>query len=105
MRKFLRHTVLSDLDTVIQELILPLAKIPGPETSEQLTNLIERLLDPEAGNKTQEQTLAYRIEHTLHLADDLTLPFCQLELQLIFATEAGEWANEEKQQHRMSRSF
>jgi mediator of RNA polymerase II transcription subunit 12, fungi type len=95
MRKFLRHTVLSDLDTVIQELILPLAKISRPETSEQLINLIEPLLDPEAGNKTQERTLAYRIEHTLRLADDLTLPFCQLELQMIFATEAGEWANEE----------
>lgn len=95
MRKFLRHTILSDLDAVIQGLVLPLAKISSPRTSEQLTNLVEPLLDPEAGNKTQERTLAYRIEHTLRLADDLTLPFCQLELQMIFATVAVEWANEE----------
>jgi mediator of RNA polymerase II transcription subunit 12 len=95
MRKFLRHTVLIDLDAVIQGIVFPLAKIPGPETKEQLANLVERLLDPEAGKKTGERTLGYRTEHTLRLADDLTLPFCQLELQLIFATEAGEWANEE----------
>jgi mediator of RNA polymerase II transcription subunit 12 len=95
MRTFLRHAVVSDLDTVFQGLLVPLAKIPGPETSQQLVNLIEGLLDPEVGNKAHEQTLAYRIEHTLRLADDLTLPFCQLELQLIFAAEAGQWANEE----------
>jgi mediator of RNA polymerase II transcription subunit 12, fungi type len=95
MRKFLRHTVLSDLDAVIQGLVSPLAKISDPVTRGQLTNLAEPLLDPEAGNKIQERTLAYRIEHTLRLADDLTLPFCQLELQMIFAAEAGEWAKDE----------
>ncbi len=95
MRQFLRHTVLSDLNAVIQGIVFPLAKVPGSETREQLANLVEGLLKPDADNNTQERTLAYRIEHTLRLADDLTLPFCQLELQLIFATEAGRWANEE----------
>jgi len=95
MIKFLYQTVLGDLDTVIQGLVLPLAKIPDSEITEHLASLVEGLLDPETSNKAHKQSLAYRIEHTLGLANDLTLPFCQLELRLIFATEAGKWANEE----------
>lgn len=95
MRNFLRYTVLQDLDAVVQGIIIPLGKLSRGETVQQLTNLVERLLDPDAGSKVQEWTLEYRIEHTLRLADDLTLPFCQLELQLIFATAASEWSNEE----------
>jgi mediator of RNA polymerase II transcription subunit 12 len=100
MRGFLQHLILIDLDAVIQGLIMPLAKSSRPEIYDQLTALVNYLLNHTSrvipSSSVHDQTLASRIENALHIADELTLPFCQLELQFIFAAEVPDYSNEDK---------
>jgi mediator of RNA polymerase II transcription subunit 12 len=100
MRSFLQHLILVDLDTMVQGLIMPLAKSSYPEVYDQLSALVNCLLNHTSGVITKSgvhsQTLASRIENAFQLADDLTLPFCQLELQYIFAAEVSDYSNDEK---------
>jgi mediator of RNA polymerase II transcription subunit 12, fungi type len=100
MRSFLQRLILVDLDTIVQGLVMPLAKSSYPEVYDQLSALINYLLNHTSGIVTKSgvhnQTLASRIENAFQLADDLTLPFCQLELQYIFAAEVPDYSNDEK---------
>jgi mediator of RNA polymerase II transcription subunit 12 len=95
IRDVLRHMVLRDLGIVVEGLVAPLAKSSCMKAREQLSKLVQHLLECDDVKQAEIQTVAYRVEHTLRLADDLTLPFCQLELQSIFADHVFDWSGED----------
>jgi mediator of RNA polymerase II transcription subunit 12, fungi type len=100
MRHFLQHLIIVNLEAVVEGFIMPLAKSPCPGVYEQLSALINYLLNHAPGITAsyfiQDRSLGSRIEDAFQRADDLTLPFCQLELQYIFAAEATNYSNDEK---------
>ena len=86
LHKFLQRLVLLDIDSVIRTLILPLLQSPSMRTSSSMSDIVDRLLI-ENGHKYAEPI---PIEAVLNLADDFTLPFCQIKLASIFTSETTE---------------
>lgn len=99
MHESLQGLVLLNLENVIQLLVRPLVKNHDHETSAILSQLTGRLLYPESLTEfpTQHEKMASRIESALNSASHLTLPFCQLELQVIFASEKSDGFDDEKE--------
>lgn len=85
---FLQCLVLADPGLVNRDLILPLSTHEHTEVRIVLGQVLDDLLGISTETKG-DLPAAGQIEHTLQLADDLTLPFCQLKLQLIFTNAPG----------------
>lgn len=80
MMDLLRNLIVTDVDTVKSQLLLPLIQRSNDEINGWLQLLLDHLLLP--NTSTQEITLdsKSRVEKTLKITDDLTSPFCQLQL-------------------------
>ncbi|KAI9740112.1 MAG: RNA polymerase II mediator complex subunit [Claussenomyces sp. TS43310] len=88
MHELLQELALTDPVAIGQELMLPLTKNEHSEVHNIITYLLDNLLELDVSFEvTISLTSAARIERALQLADDLTLPFCQLKLQMVFALE------------------
>ena len=88
LHEFLQRLVLLDIDSLIQTLILPLLQSPSTRTSSTISAIVDRLLI-ENGHRDAEPI---PIDTVLNLADDFTLPFCQIKLASIFTP--GQFSSE-----------
>lgn len=88
---FLQVLVLNDLVLVNKSFITPLSTSREAHTKLGVAKVVDILLHPR--DQTPE-TLAIstmsRITQTMYLAGDMTFPFCQLQLQMIFASDSSE---------------
>lgn len=80
LREFLQRVVLLETDSMVQKLILPLLESSSPKILFRISTIVDRLL-VEDGPRNAEPI---PIEMVLNLADDFTLPFCQIKLASIF---------------------
>lgn len=80
LHEFLERLVLLDTESVIQMLILPLLTSSNTKISSTISVFVDRLLMGD-GDKDVE---SIPIDLVLNLADDFTLPFCQVKLASIF---------------------
>lgn len=77
LRKFaLLHTA-----SMLQALVIPMLREPGSKSATSITSIIDRLL---LGHSQQGPI---SIERILNIANDLTLPFCQIKLDSMFSSE------------------
>lgn len=104
VKKFIQNTVLTDFEAVAQGLILPLSSTSSSESREQIRDVIRSVLDPATATRN-DSTSAQIVETVLHMADDFSLPFCQLELQLTFVAEASAWSNGESDHSNCLEAF
>jgi len=93
---FLQWLVVTEFDIANESLVEPLASSNNLSVRQAIGNIVHGLLEPgKPRSATALDTIESRIEHTLRLANDLTIPFCQLELQLMFAFESPDWSSED----------
>lgn len=81
MHDLLQMLVLVDTHTTTRSLVIPLLKSPDRSVSDKITAVVDRLLleDSSSGPVT--------IETIFNLANDLTLPFCQVKLASMFNSD------------------
>ena len=84
MYNFLQRLVLVDADSVVKVLVLPLLRIGDERIGNCVITIVDRLV---AAERFQEGAHPIAIEVVLNLADDFTLPFCQVKLASMFAME------------------
>jgi mediator of RNA polymerase II transcription subunit 12 len=109
LHHLLQSYILIDLDVVVQTLMRPLGKNLHPDIAVVLKGLTNRLLYPELpselGIAQDSQTLPERIESALKSADHLTMPFCKLELQVIFTAGKTDDSNGEAEEQECLEAF
>ena len=99
MYKLLQRLVLVDADSMSKSLVLPLLKNGGERVGISAIAIVDRLL---AAERYEEEAKPIAIEVVLNLADDFTLPFCQVKLASMFAMEdAGMKATEDDGSERL----
>lgn len=81
MHELLQNQSLSNPEMLIQKLIMPLLSGPNAEAIDTVDACVDKLLLP-SGSHTTITT-----EMLLDLADDLSLPFCQVKLAAMFRSE------------------
>jgi mediator of RNA polymerase II transcription subunit 12 len=81
LQQFLQRIILVDTESTIQILIAPLSRSNHTGTTEILSSLVNKLLSAEDYVDVTEQI---RIESVLGIADEFTLPFCQVKLASMF---------------------
>lgn len=93
LHEFLQRLVLLDTDSIIHKLMMPLVKTPGTKASSTIATIVDRLLVDD----DRKGTRPIPMDVVLNLADDFSLPFCQVKLASIFIpgqsspeTTAGE---------------
>ena len=79
LHEFLQRLVLLDTDSMIQKLIVPVLETAGMGAASTISGLVDRLLVGGEGRDTQ----SIPIDAVLNLANDFTLPFCQIKLASI----------------------
>ncbi|KAM3068250.1 RNA polymerase II mediator complex subunit [Clarireedia jacksonii] len=82
IHELLQTLVLSSVDSTTKTLVFPVLYGDNEKASRLLSAVINKLLDPIWPNEIPELPL----EATLRLANDLTLPFCQLKVTSIFGS-------------------
>lgn len=93
---FLQRLVLTNLDSVTTELVIPLAKSQEAQILGRLRVILRSLLCLETKSTSPVDLVpANRIETIFSVASDLTLPFCQLALGSIFESEKPDWNSED----------
>lgn len=93
---YLQRLVLTEFDCVIGDLVMPLSKSQDLHVLARLRVIVRSLLGLETNTTSPDDLIiANRIEIVFSVASDLTLPFCQLALQSIFASERSDWTNED----------
>ena len=80
MEELIQRLVLADTEMVIHELITPLLQRLEPHVLNMVDSVIDKLL---LGSRAETPITATTI---LDLADDLSLPFCQLKLATMFSS-------------------
>lgn len=91
---FMQRCIISDVDTVHKDLVLPLISNSNTSIRQTVAKLIRRLLDPVRDTSPlRMDDPSACITYTMSLANELTLPFCRLELQLLVANDAAEANN------------
>ena len=87
-RRFLQRLVLTEFDCVLKEFVTPLAKSQDLHIISCLRAILRGLLDLKTTTTGPEDlVVARRIEVIFGVASDLTLPFCQLALRSLSASE------------------
>ncbi|ELR03214.1 RNA polymerase II mediator complex subunit [Pseudogymnoascus destructans] len=86
-RRFLRRLVLTEFDCVLKEFVTPLAKSQDLHIISCLRAILCGLLDLKTTTGTEDLVVARQIEVIFGVASDLTLPFCQLALRSLSASE------------------
>ncbi|OBT64473.1 hypothetical protein VE03_05330 [Pseudogymnoascus sp. 23342-1-I1] len=87
-RRFLQRLVLTEFDCVLYEFVTPLAKSQDLHIITCLRAILRGLLDLKTTTTGPEDlVVAKRIEVIFSVASDLTLPFCQLALRSLSASE------------------
>ncbi|OBT49357.1 hypothetical protein VE00_00312 [Pseudogymnoascus sp. WSF 3629] len=87
-RRFLQRLVLTEFDCVLREFVTPLAKSQDFHIITCLRAILRGLLDLKTTTTGPEDlVVARRIEVIFGVASDLTLPFCQLALRSLSASE------------------
>lgn len=81
MYELLQALVLVDVNSIVQILIMPLLQSAQSGVAFAISSVVDKLLTP---NDTNEGTQQIPIEMVLDLADDFTLPFCQVKFALVF---------------------
>jgi mediator of RNA polymerase II transcription subunit 12 len=81
MHELLQDQALQNTDCVIQKLVMPLLNGSNTEAISAIDGCINKLLVP------NNSMLPITTETLLDLADDLTLPFCQVKLAAMFRSE------------------
>lgn len=84
MYKLLQRLVLVDADAMTKTLVLPLLQSGNEDIARKIVAIVDMLL---AAERYEEGTKSIAIEMVLNLADDFTLPFCQVKLASMFAME------------------
>ncbi|PQE15191.1 transcription mediator subunit Med12 protein [Rutstroemia sp. NJR-2017a WRK4] len=82
MHELLQTLVLSSVESTTKTLVFPVLYGDNDKASTLLNAVINKLLDPAWPNEIPELPL----EATLRLANDLTLPFCQLKVTSAFGS-------------------
>jgi mediator of RNA polymerase II transcription subunit 12 len=80
MQELLQRLVIDDTDATSRALVLPLWN--SNKSREAIETIINKLLVSESDSESGQ---ALSTEVVLNLADDLTLPFCQLKLASLFS--------------------
>ncbi|KFY92911.1 hypothetical protein V498_04672, partial [Pseudogymnoascus sp. VKM F-4517 (FW-2822)] len=94
-RRFLQRLVLTEFDCVLEEFVTPLAKSQDLHIITCLRAILRGLLDLKTTTTGPEDlVVARRIEVIFGVASDLTLPFCQLALRSLSASEAPSSSTE-----------
>lgn len=83
----LRVLVVSDIEAVCKALVLPLTQSSHSAVVALTRSMIDGLLLVTEQQESSNMGTVARITQAIRLANELTLPFCQLELRLVFATE------------------
>jgi mediator of RNA polymerase II transcription subunit 12 len=81
MHDFLQRQALLDTDSLIRMLVLPLLASSNTRASSTISAIVDKLL-MEGGHHS---AASMSIDVVLNLADDFTLPFCQIKLASIFS--------------------
>ncbi|KAH0543775.1 hypothetical protein FGG08_001957 [Glutinoglossum americanum] len=82
----LRRYIVHDIVNTHTCLILPLTKLPS-DSSWRLKQIMDRLLEGSHSNDLSEMDPEVQVTKILQIADEFSLPFCQIKLQLIFNSE------------------
>ncbi|KAI9776029.1 MAG: RNA polymerase II mediator complex subunit [Geoglossum umbratile] len=82
----LRRYIVRNTENTHSCLILPLTKLP-PDSSWRLKQIMDRLLEGSNSNDLSEMDPEVQVTKILQIADEFSLPFCQIKLQLIFNSE------------------
>ncbi|KFY43025.1 hypothetical protein V494_02131, partial [Pseudogymnoascus sp. VKM F-4513 (FW-928)] len=94
-RRFLQRLVLTEFDCVLEEFVTPLAKSQDVHIISCLRAILRGLLDLKTTTTGPEDLIvARRIEVIFGVASDLTLPFCQLALRSLSASETPSPSSE-----------
>lgn len=83
MHELLQRLVLADTDLVVRELIVPLLQNSKPTVLNVVNSAVDRLLLCNA------PPTSITPEMILGLADDLSLPFCQVKLATMFSPDSA----------------
>ncbi len=98
--EYLQQLVLSQFDRVKDVLVLPLAKAQDIRILTRLRVLLRSLLDLTTTLPTAaDLDPARRIETIFGVASDLSLPFCQLAVRSVFASEMPDCAKAHGSNH------
>jgi mediator of RNA polymerase II transcription subunit 12 len=81
MYELLQRLLLLDTNSFTENLVMPLLQSTNSEIVAAINQNIDRLLSTMSSDET------ITAEEVLNLADDLTLPFCQVKLASMFRTE------------------
>jgi mediator of RNA polymerase II transcription subunit 12, fungi type len=83
LHEFLERIVLLDTESMIQKFMLPLLASSSTRISSTISAAVDRLLIGDGRKDTEP----IPIDVVLNLADDFTLPFCQVKLASIFVPD------------------
>lgn len=89
----LQRLVLEDADAVTKTLVLPLFKNDDEDISNSAIAIVDQLVAAEK----YEQSRPITIEMILNLANDFTLPYCQIKLASMFAMEDASMKDKEEE--------
>jgi mediator of RNA polymerase II transcription subunit 12 len=96
--RLLQRFVLLDADLVSNTFVVPLIANSSERVRNWAVAIIDRLV---AAERYKEEATSMTIEEVLNLADDLTLPFCQLKIASMFALNANTQDSEEEAAERL----
>ena len=83
MYRLLQRLVLVNADSLTKTLVLPLLKGGNERNVKSVVSIVDRLV---AAERYEEGAKSIAIEVVLNLADNFTLPFCQVKLASMFAS-------------------
>jgi mediator of RNA polymerase II transcription subunit 12 len=99
MLEIFQRLVLTDANSVIQKLVVPLHESANFGSVGAISRMIDKLL---TGKKDVEADQRIPFELVLNLANDFTLPFCQVKLALMFISDqATAMAIDEQNSERL----
>ncbi|KAI9769426.1 MAG: RNA polymerase II mediator complex subunit [Geoglossum simile] len=82
----LRRYIIRDTEETHSYLILPLTKLPS-DGGWRLKQIMDRLLEGNNSDDLSEMDPEVQVTKILQIADEFSLPFCQIKLKLIFNSE------------------
>ena len=100
--KLLQRLVLVNTDAVTKTLVLPLLQTGNEEIGATIVAIVDNLL---AADRYQERTKPIAIEMVLDIADDFTLPFCQVKLASMLAREDANMTDTEEDGSKRSEAL
>jgi mediator of RNA polymerase II transcription subunit 12 len=95
----LQRFALLQAELVIQTLALPLLKIESSAGTQSITSIVNELL---FGRNSEDMDST---EAILKIANDLTLPFCQIKLELMFSGEDSTMAGADESKPSRLQAF